>query len=229
MSDQQLLYAVFIQGPLYLAAMGAAAFQLNQMLIATMRAKQASEYSASHDALTGLLNRAGLNKHCRNVQSKTEGQWGVLFIDLNDFKLVNDSFGHASGDRVLKLLAARLRNVLPENAEAARIGGDEFVVLLASISTSELAELTISVTRALSKPYELAANTTVLVTASIGAAISEGPCESLDALLERADRASYEAKFERKSRQNSELVSTAFEQLRRSFDSTGRGHLAKAS
>jgi diguanylate cyclase (GGDEF)-like protein len=229
MSDQQLLYAVFVQGPLYLAAMGAAACQLNQMLIATMRAKQASEHSASHDALTGLLNRAGLNSEYEKLQSLTQGQMGVLFIDLDDFKLVNDSFGHASGDRVLKMLAARLRNVLPAKAEAARIGGDEFVVLLAPIATVGLAELAANVTDALCKPYELAGGSIVVVRASIGAAASEGRHENLDALLEGADRASYEAKFERKSRQKSELVLTAFEQLRRSFEPKERADLAKAS
>jgi hypothetical protein len=59
-SGEAVLYAVFIQGPMYLVAMGAAAFQLDQSLIATMRAKEESEYSATQDALTGLLNRAGL-------------------------------------------------------------------------------------------------------------------------------------------------------------------------
>jgi diguanylate cyclase (GGDEF)-like protein len=229
MSDQQLLYVVFVQGPLYLAAMGAAAFQLNQMLIATVRAKQASEHSASHDALTGLLNRVGLNRDYEKLQSLTHLQTGVLFIDLDDFKLVNDSFGHAAGDRLLMMLAARLRTVLPVHAKAARIGGDEFVVLLASISMRELAELATYVADALSKPYELGAGSTAVITASIGAAASEARGDTLDALLERADRASYGAKFERKSRQSSELVLTAFKQLTRSFGPESRADLAKAS
>jgi diguanylate cyclase (GGDEF)-like protein len=212
-SGEPILFAAFLQGPIYLAAMGAAAFQLNRMLIGTLRAKIASEYSAKHDPLTGLLNRAGLDEVVGQCRSETSLQCGVLFIDLDDFKVVNDTHGHAIGDRVLKVLAGRLRKALPRDANAARLGGDEFVVILKGTSASQLYELAALMTDTLCRPLIIDRLSQLNVFASVGAAFSRGPGESIHSLIERADREAYDIKYERKQAQASRRAIAAIKEL----------------
>jgi hypothetical protein len=135
LAGEPLLYLVLLQAPLYLAAMTAAAFTLNKMLIATMRAERENNHRAKHDALTGLLNRQGLIEAVDAGLAAAAGDGkpqALLFLDLDNFKGVNDTFGHAVGDRLLKSVADRLICELSAAEIAARIGGDEFVVLAAA-------------------------------------------------------------------------------------------------
>jgi predicted signal transduction protein with EAL and GGDEF domain len=131
LGGERLLYLVVLQVPLYLAAMTAAAFALNKMLIATMRAERDNSHRAKHDALTGLLNREGLIE-AADAQLTTAVAAGepraLLFLDLDNFKNANDTFGHAVGDKLLKAVADRLKGELSATDVAARLGGDEFVV-----------------------------------------------------------------------------------------------------
>jgi diguanylate cyclase (GGDEF)-like protein len=132
LGGEPLLYVVLLQAPLYLYAMTAAAFTLNKVLIATMRAERDNDHRAKHDALTGLLNRGGLIEavDCGLMAAARNGNpLALLFLDLDNFKAVNDTFGHAVGDRLLKSVADRLKRELSAGDVAARIGGDEFVVL----------------------------------------------------------------------------------------------------
>ncbi|MHC2626823.1 hypothetical protein ACVIW2_008855 [Bradyrhizobium huanghuaihaiense] len=103
LAGEPLFYIVYLQVPMYLAAMTAAAFRLNRMLIATMRAERENSHRAHHDALTGLLNRAGLVEALgTRLAARAERSFAVMFFDLDNFKPINDTFGHAAGDEVLK-------------------------------------------------------------------------------------------------------------------------------
>ncbi|MGY3534637.1 putative signal transduction protein with EAL and GGDEF domain [Bradyrhizobium sp. USDA 4452] len=123
LGGEPLLFIVFLQVPMYLAAMTVAAFRLNKMLIATMRAERENGHLAHHDTLTGLRNRAGFVAALNTKLAAPAGHrkpFALLFLDLDDFKPINDTYGHAAGDQVLMLAAERLRRALPETAVIAR-------------------------------------------------------------------------------------------------------------
>ncbi|MET4720290.1 GGDEF domain-containing protein [Bradyrhizobium japonicum] len=131
LAGEPLFYIVYLQVPMYLAAMTAAAFRLNRMLVTTMRAERENSHRAHHDALTGLLNRAGFVEALgARLGADAERPFAVMFFDLDNFKPINDTFGHAAGDAVLKAVAGRVRRALPDGAVVARMGGDEFVALV---------------------------------------------------------------------------------------------------
>ncbi|MBM3609380.1 MAG: EAL domain-containing protein [Alphaproteobacteria bacterium] len=154
-------------------------------------------YLARFDAVTGLANRVlfseTLNDAVRKVQAGT-GKFALLCIDLDGFKDVNDTHGHAAGDEVLKVVAERLRNALGPGDHAARLGGDEFAVLqidpLSTFETSAFARRLISV---ISAPLQIN-NVSVNVGASIGIAIAPDDGLDADKLLVNADLALYRSK-----------------------------------
>lgn len=199
-AGEPALYVVLLQVPLYLAAMSAAAFTLNRMLVATMRGEWENAHRAKHDALTGLSNRVGLAAAVdANLKSAFAhgDDLAVLFLDLDNFKAVNDTYGHAAGDRLLKLVAERLRQSLRATDVAARIGGDEFVVLAKGL-TSELAtELSQRLTHSISASYELGDGVRVTIGVSVGVALVPEHGADAEALLAVADEALYEAKAQR--------------------------------
>jgi diguanylate cyclase len=197
LGGERLLYLVMLQVPLYLGAITAAAFALNKMLVATMRAERENNRRAKHDALTGLLNREGLIEAvdaglCSAAADGTPR--ALLFLDLDNFKTVNDTFGHAVGDRLLRAVAGHLKNELAPGDVAARLGGDEFVVL-AVAATHELAiargERLIS---AIACTYPLGEGISATVGASIGIATTSEHARNPEDLLALADAALYEAK-----------------------------------
>jgi diguanylate cyclase (GGDEF)-like protein len=97
-------------------------------------------HNASHDGLTGLLNLVGFRGHIDRVLksvSAVHEHVGLLFIDLNDFKLVNDTFGHEGGDELLRQAASRLRGIGRDDDRVARLGGDEFAIILADAAMYE--------------------------------------------------------------------------------------------
>jgi diguanylate cyclase (GGDEF)-like protein len=169
------------------------------------------ERAASSDGLTGLSNRASffdqlgtrLSHSHRGAVSNTELQpgvdelLGVLYVDLDRFKVVNDEYGHGTGDEVLTEVARRMSCVLRERDLLARLGGDEFAVMCLGLHTVE--EVTAVADRLLtalsSTPIE-ADGQAVSISASIGIAFASTPPASggSDALLELADKAMYEAK-----------------------------------
>ncbi len=118
----------------------------------------------------------------------------LLLIDIDNFKLVNDQYGHTAGDRLLIALSEMIRSVLPRNALAARLGGDEFVILLNNASSERIVELG----NALREQFLAMASQTFPtpepVTLSIGASLFEQPPASLTALIELGDAALYESK-----------------------------------
>ncbi len=154
-------------------------------------------YQADHDALTGLLNQATclreLDRAC-SVRARGGSDFAVLFCDLDDFKDVNDSYGHIAGDAVLCTVAERMRGAVRGSDMVARLGGDEFVVLLRDIHTPVAAQAVATKIRAaVAVPCELPDAEPVAVRLSVGIAISNAT-ESPETLLAHADSALYQAK-----------------------------------
>jgi len=154
-------------------------------------------HDALHDPLTGLPNRALLIDRLEQVLQRSvrdpSGGCAVMFLDLDRFKLINDSFSHTVGDQLLIATAARLSEVLRPGDTIARLGGDEFTLLIDEATTAEQAGRSAQrICEALERPFQLA-NQHLFVRASIGIALSEPGGSSSD-LLRNADIAMYDAK-----------------------------------
>ncbi|MCF5765440.1 EAL domain-containing protein [Aeromonas veronii] len=152
---------------------------------------------AYHDPLTELGNRHLLQERL-TLELKTaqlnNKRLGLLFIDLDGFKLINDSLGHGVGDELLKRLAERIRNCLQPNELATRLGGDEFLVLIPYLEApDELITLANTLLTALREPVELS-HEQVAISASIGIAIYPDHATTPETLISAADNAMYEAK-----------------------------------
>ena len=154
-------------------------------------------HEATHDALTGLPNRTQvLTKVDNALQASEENSLGaILFIDLDDLKVINDTLGHEAGDAALKLVADRLRSGVRPNDLVARLGGDEFVaVLCGSITSAEVDRLSERLHALLSEPAILG-GMTVRLAASVGIAeVAPGDDRGAADLLRDADEAMYNAK-----------------------------------
>jgi diguanylate cyclase (GGDEF)-like protein/PAS domain S-box-containing protein len=159
-------------------------------------------HQAFHDPLTGLPNRAlflDRLEHARARSMRDGGTQAVLFLDVDRFKVINDSLGHRTGDQVLQSVASRLVGVLRPSDTVARFGGDEFTVLLEQVvDASEAAQTAERILRVLQHPME-AGDRDVVITASIGIAIAE-PGNAPGDLLAAADIAMYQAKSRGKNR-----------------------------
>jgi diguanylate cyclase (GGDEF)-like protein len=152
-------------------------------------------HQALHDPLTGLPNRALLAEHLADAvdrADRTGGSVAVLFLDLDRFKLVNDSLGHDVGDHVLMTTAGRLRDLVPRGGTLARFGGDEFVVVLDLTGGLELAKFVDDLLAVVDDPITTP-HTVVRISASIGIATSTPEYRPTD-LIRDADNAMYSAK-----------------------------------
>ncbi|MEM7251126.1 MAG: EAL domain-containing protein [Pseudomonadota bacterium] len=155
-------------------------------------------HDAMHDKLTGLPNRSlFLDRltHCIDVaRGRREFRFAVLFLDLDRFKVINDSLGHLMGDRFLVEVASRLTRILRSGDTLARLGGDEFVFILEDISdTTDATRLAARVQGALSEPFELNGQS-VVSGASMGIAVSWTAYKHPEEMLRDADAAMYRAK-----------------------------------
>jgi diguanylate cyclase (GGDEF)-like protein/PAS domain S-box-containing protein len=152
-------------------------------------------HQAFHDALTGLPNRALLRDRLAHALLRREPHepLALLFIDLNDFKTVNDSLGHSAGDELLQTVAARLELHLRAGDTAARLGGDEFVILLEHADEQEALAAAARIREALNQPANMS-GIDVYPGGSIGVAVSNPSITSADELLAHADAAMYLAK-----------------------------------
>ncbi len=163
----------------------------NLALIEELRAESASlEFQATHDPLTGLANRTLFTRHLEAVAPGTEV--AVLLVDLERFKEVNDTLGHACGDQLLMEIGKRLQPVLRGGELLARLGGDEFVLQITARGEIDAADRARLVLDHLRAPYAVQA-VDVDIDASIGIALATAPLDS-DELLRRADVAMYNAK-----------------------------------
>ncbi|MEP7097425.1 MAG: EAL domain-containing protein, partial [Dokdonella sp.] len=162
------------------------------------RAEQELRYLANYDALTGLPNRTLLSERIGQAivrAQRTSRKIAVLFLDLDRFKHVNDSMGHAAGDRMLKAAGSRLRQVVRQGDSVARIGGDEFTIVLEDISASSEAEnIAEKVIAAFEEPLELDSGQEVVISPSIGISMYPDHGQSPSDLLKFADTAMYQAK-----------------------------------
>jgi diguanylate cyclase (GGDEF)-like protein/PAS domain S-box-containing protein len=161
------------------------------------RAERELEHRASHDALTGLPNRHRLQSELQHAiahATQTGNGLALLYLDLDGFKAANDRSGHDAGDRLLREVAQRLQHDLRQGDLVARVGGDEFVVLLPGCRDAKAARVISNAIRArLSPPYMLS-DGLFLLGASIGIACFPTDGTDPDALLAHADRAMYAAK-----------------------------------
>jgi len=152
---------------------------------------------ALHDELTGLPNRAlfwEYLSHRVGLADRRKTGFAVLFLDIDNFKVVNDTLGHAAGDQLLVDVASRLRAALRAGDTAARVGGDEFVVLLDDVATKEAALVVAErLSEALRAPYEIGTDRRI-ATASIGVAVGPDGLGTADAVVAAADTAMYDAK-----------------------------------
>jgi len=161
------------------------------------RAAESSHHQATHDALTGLANRVLFRDRADQalrLGARTREPVGLIALDLNGFKQVNDTLGHHSGDELLKHVGARLVDCVRDTDTIARLGGDEFAILLPNVSSvADATEVARRVLDAIRKPIDLDGEQ-AFVGASIGVAVFPEHGDDIEGLLQQADQAMYTAK-----------------------------------
>ena len=172
-------------------------FGLSRDITTQVDAQEALTYQALHDSVTGLANRAALIDRLLQALAANEGgpdRLALLFIDLDDFKSVNDTLGHEIGDRVLRDVGRRLKRVSRRGDTVARLGGDEFVLLCTALGEGDDLDLICDrVMRAICAPRQDGPHD-LTVTGSLGAVLTSEHAAEPDELLRRADIAMYAAK-----------------------------------
>lgn len=172
-------------------------FGMIQDITELQAAEDKLKFLAMHDALTSLPNRLlSLDRLASAIKlAKRSGKLvAVMFVDLDGFKQVNDNYGHDTGDCLLKSVAQRLLSSVRESDTVARIGGDEFLILLPDISTDEEASIIADkIIKTMSEPFELG-HTSVTISCSVGTAIYPKDASSAERLMQLADTAMYTVK-----------------------------------
>jgi len=162
------------------------------------QAESKLHYLAHHDPLTGLANRALFNERldaALRVARRRGIHFALLFVDINDFKVINDDHGHGMGDQVLRTVARRLETLVRETDTVARVGGDEFTILLTDVqSTETVAEKVAQITAVMAEPLSADFNRLPMPSCSIGLAFYPNDGETADALMSHADGAMYQIK-----------------------------------
>jgi diguanylate cyclase (GGDEF)-like protein len=184
--------------PLSGASSGAVVSHIN--ITRRKMAEKELAHEAAHDPLTGLANRTLFNVRLTSALTRRAGRQdvadvGILYIDLDQFKLVNDTYGHNAGDEVLVSCAQRLQSQIRLQDTASRLGGDEFAAVVPRITAVDLAALARRLTQALSEPY-LVHGKSARVPASVGAYLAK-PGELGADVLQHADDAMYAVKESR--------------------------------
>src|SRR5437667_3154272 len=166
------------------------------------RAEQQMEYQAYHDSLTGLANRRLFQEHLTlaiALAQRKRRPVAVLYLDLDHFKVVNDSLGHTLGDGLLREISTRLKTSVREGDVVARVGGDEFTIVLQELEKKEdAAAMAQRVLRIIAEPIDIEGQR-LYITASIGIAIYPEDGEDAETLLKNADNAMYRAKAARRN------------------------------
>ncbi|HJU70555.1 MAG TPA: EAL domain-containing protein [Paucimonas sp.] len=169
----------------------------NQLAIGRSNAEQQIKFLAYHDTLTGLPNRLLAQDRFEQAAAhagRTGTQVALLFLDLDHFKTINDSLGHASGDALLKEIAVRLGECVRDTDTCSRQGGDEFLIVLPELHDADTtAGVLLKIMEKLQAPFEFGGQE-LATTASIGIAIYPDDGENFDTLLKKADTAMYRAK-----------------------------------
>ena len=175
---------------------------LEDQLNASQQLADTARHAAFHDPLTSLPNRALFNDRLEHglAQARRHG-WmlAVMFIDLDDFKNINDTHGHAAGDQLLQAIAIRLKEAIRTDDTVSRHGGDEFLYLLLELKhEADASRVADKLIKTISEPCELTVDGLVIsavVRPSIGIAIFPRDGQSGDALIQSADSAMYRAKY----------------------------------
>ncbi|HTW97987.1 MAG TPA: bifunctional diguanylate cyclase/phosphodiesterase, partial [Acidimicrobiales bacterium] len=171
-------------------------FGISRDITAQIAAEQALAHLAMHDHLTGLVNRVAMFDRLEQVLSTLErrpARVAVCFVDLDDFKRINDSLGHHAGDEVLVEVARRLTSLVRRGDTVARLGGDEFVTLCTMLSDDDVRTVADRIVRTIATPI-VAGGHDVTVCCSVGIATTSDPRTGADTLVRDADSAMYQAK-----------------------------------
>ncbi len=177
----------------------ALSLQVLRSVAAERTARKEAEEQATHDALTGLPNRAQVLSHLERLLLRANATGcSVLFIDLDQFKVINDAHGHAVGDHLLIALATRLRQLVEPDHLVGRLGGDEFLVVLAEADPAAVEQLSQRLIAGLMEPLVVQGKR-LLSGASVGIA-TFAPGETAERLIENADMAMYRAKQQGRGR-----------------------------
>jgi diguanylate cyclase (GGDEF)-like protein len=176
---------------------GAMVKSFNELVIRLLQSQKQMSYLAHHDPLTGLPNRMAFQANMAQsiaLAERQKGSLAVLFMDLDGFKLVNDTHGHDVGDLLLQQVGARLRECVRASDIIGRIGGDEFVLLMTdNPSAAEAGQIARKLIARVSEPYTVGSRLLV-IGASIGIALYPDDADTADQLLVLADSAMYVAK-----------------------------------
>jgi diguanylate cyclase (GGDEF)-like protein len=173
---------------------GAAAQTTSRIFFADLAARRALYHEATHDSLVGLANRAEFHRRAQTLEIMGARPYAMLFIDLDHFKEVNDSAGHAAGDELLRRVGAVLRETVRKEDLPARLGGDEFAILMEDCGAPDALHVAATILDRLNTFALSGGGQRRRVTASIGVACSGDLCASPAKLLEAADQACYVAK-----------------------------------
>jgi diguanylate cyclase (GGDEF)-like protein/PAS domain S-box-containing protein len=177
-------------------------YGVNQDVTERKRAGEKIQYLATHDSLTGLPNRSMFSQllnHAIQAARRYQRQFAVLFIDLDRFKIINDTLGHEAGDQLLQEIATRLKQPLRAVDIVGRLGGDEFIILIEEVSdSSQVATVAHKVLTGIMKPITLVGQE-CRITASIGICMYPKDAEDEQSLMKNADVAMYLAKEEGKN------------------------------
>jgi diguanylate cyclase (GGDEF)-like protein/PAS domain S-box-containing protein len=168
---------------------------------ALWQAEEELRFLAHHDPLTGLANRALFNDRldaALRAARRHDSSLALLFLDINDFKGINDVHGHAAGDQVLRMIARRLQGCVRETDTVARMGGDEFTVLLTDIqSQGDVCEKVAQILAVMAEPPDADSSVLTMPSCSIGIACYPADGEDADTLLSHADDDMYRIKRQR--------------------------------
>lgn len=151
------------------------------------------ESIAIHDPLTGVYNRTFIKEYFTELEHIEGQRCAVLFLDLDNFKSVNDTYKHDVGDLILQEVAGRMKSCIRESDMIARLGGDEFIIILPSISKDQLRVCVDRISEILSAPYCIQ-NHEIALTASIGISLYPFDGQDIDTLIKKADLSMYQAK-----------------------------------
>jgi len=168
-------------------------------LTAVILAQKELKYLAYHDKLTSLKNRDAFNEQVDQILSELDKDdpqtSAILFCDLDNFKLVNDSLGHDIGDGLLKKVASRLNNVIKKSDYIYRLGGDEFTLIIRNVKNElEVGRIAENITKLLSAPYYISNHKISYISASVGIVMTPKDGKKRDTLVKHADSAMYNAK-----------------------------------
>ena len=178
--------------------------RMEGLIFEVTREKELEEKMAQmafYDALTGLPNRSMFKNYFTHFVTQSEyvpQKMAIVFIDLDSFKIVNDTLGHDKGDLLLKAIVARLRTIFRGTDLLSRLGGDEFIVLLTRISMHSLTMLIERIMQAFSEPFDVSGHR-LTISASVGISICPDDGQDLETLIRNADQAMYVAKSKGKN------------------------------